>query len=302
MILPILVGVFNGVSDVGHYIAIHSVDPEISISRFQEAWIALKYRFPIIGAQIIEHSNSSTVEFVVDADRLALLRDTEFTITSVNSPTSLHQAIGALMNGPRRLDKDTLASINIINHKGEPRYNLIFALAHYVVDGTAKLTLIRNYLDILASTDSIKPPMLEERLSMAVTSDSLRTGLDPKLSGRRWKNAIAYVLWTDSLARMTGGHTMVNIQDVRAFITPAVTKKAIIRLLEITSRSIIAACRAKGLTFGCVYRVIAQIAFARVLYRMRKRGEITDEEWDHRLRQPTRTGGPLNLRPFLSPD
>lgn len=37
----------------------------------------------------------------------------------------------------------------------------------------------------------------------------------------------------------------------------------------------------------------------RVLYRRYLRGEISEEEWAYRKRQPHISGGPLNLRPYL---
>ena len=37
----------------------------------------------------------------------------------------------------------------------------------------------------------------------------------------------------------------------------------------------------------------------RVLYRRYLRGEISEEEWAYRKRQPHINGGPLNLRPYL---
>jgi hypothetical protein len=295
-------GVFNGTADLAHHVAIQLADPKTPLPLFKEAWIALKRRFPIIGAQVIEHENLNGVDFIVDTDRLVSLQEAEFTSFDVDSSAGLEQAIDTLMNGPRRLNKDTLAALIVIRRTDESRYDLIFTATHYVVDGIAFLTLIRNYLDILAFDSRVEPPNLEERLSMAVASDSLRTGLDSNLSRRRWKHAIARVLWINSQARTIGGHTIVNKQSARTFVTPAISKKAIIRLPESLSQSIITACRAKGLTFGNAYLVIAQMAFTRVLYRLRKRGEITNEEWLYRLQQPTHVGGPLNLRPFLSPD
>lgn len=61
----------------------------------------------------------------------------------------------------------------------------------------------------------------------------------------------------------------------------------------------IANCRLHGITFGNTYFTLAQVAMTRVLYRRYLRGEISEEEWAYRKRQPHISGGPLNLRPYL---
>lgn len=53
------------------------------------------------------------------------------------------------------------------------------------------------------------------------------------------------------------------------------------------------------MTFGVAHPVIGQVALARVLCRKYVRGEINQDEWEFRKREPMITGGPLNLRPFL---
>lgn len=61
----------------------------------------------------------------------------------------------------------------------------------------------------------------------------------------------------------------------------------------------IANCRLHDLTFGNAYLALAQVAMTRVLYRRYLRGEISEEEWAYRKRQPHINGGPLNLRRYL---
>ena len=61
----------------------------------------------------------------------------------------------------------------------------------------------------------------------------------------------------------------------------------------------LANCRLYELTFGTAYLALAQVAMTRVLYRRYLRGEISEEEWAYRKRQPYRTVGSLNLRPYL---
>lgn len=61
----------------------------------------------------------------------------------------------------------------------------------------------------------------------------------------------------------------------------------------------IANCRLHGITFGNAYLALAQVAMTRVLYRRYLRGEISEEEWVYRKRQPHISGGPINFRPYL---
>lgn len=55
------------------------------------------------------------------------------------------------------------------------------------------------------------------------------------------------------------------------------------------------------LTFGHAHPVLSQISGARILHRRYLRGEISEEEWQWRKREPFHTHGPLNLRPYLDP-
>ena len=65
------------------------------------------------------------------------------------------------------------------------------------------------------------------------------------------------------------------------------------------SRDIILSCRKNGITFGNAFPILGQIALTRVLLRRYLRGEIDEEEWQFRKREPMSSAGPLNLRPFL---
>ena len=70
-------------------------------------------------------------------------------------------------------------------------------------------------------------------------------------------------------------------------------------LTDTQTATVIANCRLHGVTFGNAYLALAQVAMTRVLYRRYLRGEISEEEWAYRKRQPHISGGPLNLRRYL---
>jgi hypothetical protein len=65
------------------------------------------------------------------------------------------------------------------------------------------------------------------------------------------------------------------------------------------SAQIFATCRENKITFGHALTVLGQVALSRVLHRRYLRGEISNEEWEHRKRQPMHQGGPVNIRPFM---
>ena len=58
-------------------------------------------------------------------------------------------------------------------------------------------------------------------------------------------------------------------------------------------------CRTLGITVGNALPVLSQLAFSRVLHRLRHQGKLNDEEWEHRRCQPMHYAGPVNYRPYL---
>jgi hypothetical protein len=85
-------------------------------------------------------------------------------------------------------------------------------------------------------------------------------------------------------------------------VTPystALSDKITVELPPELSSRILAGCKSTGITFGCVFPVIGQIAATRVLFRHYMRGEISEEEWEFRKREPMLTAGPLNARSMM---
>ena len=59
------------------------------------------------------------------------------------------------------------------------------------------------------------------------------------------------------------------------------------------------ACRVLGITLGGAIYVLSQVAFSRILYRRHTQGQLSDEEWERRRREPMYFTMPINYRPFL---
>lgn len=68
------------------------------------------------------------------------------------------------------------------------------------------------------------------------------------------------------------------------------------------SKRVAQGCHCMGVTLGSALPVLSEIAFARVLHRLHRRGQISDEEWEQRRRQPMHFSGPINYRPYLDRD
>lgn len=99
-----------------------------------------------------------------------------------------------------------------------------------------------------------------------------------------------------------GGHTLPRTVTRHTLLTPAHSRLTTQSLpLDVSSR-ILASCRRAKITFGHAFAVLSQLAHARILHRQRLRGQISEGEWQERKQQPMNFMGPLNLRPYLSPE
>lgn len=58
-------------------------------------------------------------------------------------------------------------------------------------------------------------------------------------------------------------------------------------------------CRLSGFSPSTIFPVLSQLATARLLHRRYYRGEISEDEWEYRRRQPMHFFGHVNLRPYL---
>lgn len=65
---------------------------------------------------------------------------------------------------------------------------------------------------------------------------------------------------------------------------------------------ILSNCRHYGITLTCASYALSQVVLSRVICRRYLKGEISQEEWEYRIREPMFFNGPLNLRPYLDQD
>jgi hypothetical protein len=98
---------------------------------------------------------------------------------------------------------------------------------------------------------------------------------------------------------MQGGHTLPCRLTHATLRITARSRIALASLSQHQTSAIMTNCRLNNMTFGNAFLPLAQVAMTRVLYRRYLRGEIGEEEWEYRKKQPHISGGPLNLRPYL---
>ncbi|KAG8212899.1 hypothetical protein J3R82DRAFT_11240 [Butyriboletus roseoflavus] len=178
-------------------------------------------------------------------------------------------------------------------------------MAHCVTDGVANNTFVRFLLDTLARgggshSEPAQIP-LEDRLAMAIPLVELEPihvrSLSP--ARRRWRRAVGIVIFQLRMEKKQGGHTLPCRITRSTSHIPARSGCVSTSLTHTQRAVVIDNCRLHDLTFGNAYLALAQVAMTRVLYRRYLRGEISEEEWAYRKRQPHYSGGPLNLRPHL---
>ncbi|KAF8440093.1 hypothetical protein L210DRAFT_2198980 [Boletus edulis BED1] len=322
-------GFFNGTADSSHHYELRLFNGARDAHLFSEAniaraWVSTKRRFPLAGALVRGADNAplrvatdskaddssgfaSEPHFIVREHDLAVLRPCDIVFGQVTDAEEAQQHAAAILQGPRLLSEESLVQLHVFRETGAERtdvLHLMILVAHCVTDGTATRTFARCLLDTLArggGPESGQVP-LEERLAMAISLVDLEPGhlcsLSPGI--RRWRRAIGTVIFQLRMNMTQGGHTLpcrLTRSTPHTAARPGVVVST--SLTPAQTVVVIASCRLHGITFGNAYLALAQVAMTRVLYRRYLRGEISEEEWTYRRRQPHINGGPLSLRRYL---
>jgi hypothetical protein len=301
--------VMNGTADTITHCTItpsHGADYReglFTAEHFASAWGTLRCKYPLLGARVERLSDKETCRFVVDDRSLGLVSEAELSVQVISSEAEAVRTVENALNGPRQLSDTVLARCSVLQRSDQPIFHLIFSVAHLITDGMANYTITRTFLNLLAASGPLPPPPdLYQRLQMVPSQESLMPVAHMNMARQRWRRAIAAVILNINQSKMVGGHTLPNMMNAETFETPAKSSQLVISLPPDVSKQVVASCRARGITFGHAYPLLAQLAMARLLYRRYIRGEISRDDWERRIREPTHTGGPLNLRPFLSKD
>ncbi|KAF8838029.1 hypothetical protein BDN67DRAFT_982819 [Paxillus ammoniavirescens] len=269
-----------------------------SDSNITRTWLSVKKRHPLVGARI-EVENGEP-KFAVEEHRLGKLNPDEIFFGNASSVEDAHRLVLEILDGPRPLSNDLLARIYIFRLADRPDIIHLFPLiSHCVTDGVANLTFVRCFLDTLSSRSEPAISSLEERLSMVIASADLKPRQPFSPAKQRWRRAIGYVLFQLMTAKMQGGHTLPCRLTHATLRTAARSRIALAFLSQDQTSAVMTNCRLNNTTFGNAFLPLAQVAMTRVLYRRYLRGEIGEEEWEYRKKQPHISGGLLNLRPYL---
>ncbi|TFK55121.1 hypothetical protein OE88DRAFT_1001759 [Heliocybe sulcata] len=302
---------FNGTADVVNTDTIKVVDPNrdpeqvFSKENVSRAWTELKRRYPLLGARIVADERHETVQFEVSDKYWTGEKkngfsgtDRDLTFLDVGSAAEVYDFGNDLSNGPRQLSQDLLARLYVLRQRTDPRiYYVTFHIVHVITDGMANAALRRIFIDLIASGSPSMQYDIEDRLHMVRPIDALDPDWQLSAPRRRWKRAIGGVMAERRANALMGGHTLLRHTDAATPATPAKSCETRITLQPSVSARIMSTCRKNKFTFGHAHPVLGQVALARVLHR--RRGVLSEEEWQWRRRQPMHNGGPLNLRPFL---
>ncbi|KAG6866976.1 hypothetical protein C0991_003892 [Blastosporella zonata] len=294
---------FNGTADTLQTAIIENLNPTdrdlFNVDNISKAWSALKRQFPLLGSRV-EVQKGEQISFVVAEDRLEHSGPGEITFQSVTSFTEAQTCIDDVINGERLLSDNLLARVVILPRTDQINHvHVLIHVAHLITDGMGNSSLLCSFLDVLSSLPNGRQWDLEQRLSLAVPSDLLASGNMKKGARVKWHRAIGQVISALRFSKINGGHTLPrNFTNLTQY-TPAHSGIITFSFLPEISACIIQNCRNHGITLGNALPVLAQVALTRVLCRRYIRGDMSMEEWNFRRREPTVTGGPLNLRPYL---
>ncbi|KAI0374887.1 hypothetical protein BV20DRAFT_1010609 [Pilatotrama ljubarskyi] len=295
--------VFNGTADIVWHYRVEQADTAQARVVFSEdnvkrAWATLKQYYPLLGSRM-ELQDDDTVVFVVTERALSQHQPDEVTLRTIDSAEDVEAVVWRNIRDKPMEDGHITARIFILARKDKAgTYEVLFKAAHAISDGISGATIARSFFDVLCSPP-IRGPPLEERLAMALPPEALDPALRLSASRQRWRRAVGKVIFLNMRKRLAGGHTIPRTITEETYRTPSLTQRAFLRLSPTETRTILDSCRRNRVTFGSVIPVISQMAFTRFLHRRYLRGDIPEEEWEYRRRQPMHYGGPLNLRPHL---
>jgi hypothetical protein len=286
-----------------------------SQSNVLRSWASVKRRFPLIAAEVEEHELGP--RFIIREETVMNCRPDDVTFMEVNSFHHAECLVKDIMDGPRRLSSRLLTRVYILRRTDKSdHFHVLVVLAHCITDAAGTSTVLRSFLDTLSSR--IEPPYipLDERVHTYQALENNLGSKDLQLVKRRWKRALGYAIGVARMSRFKvfgfqsvvhyrrakaleqGGHTLPGDFRKSTPHTSPKNRNHVSIFSRAVSSTILTNCRRHGITLNSAYYALSQVALARVLCRQYLRGQISEEEWEYRKRQPMHVFGPLNLRPY----
>ncbi|EKM60582.1 uncharacterized protein PHACADRAFT_246598, partial [Phanerochaete carnosa HHB-10118-sp] len=268
----------------------------------ERAWLRMKQRFPLLGASVEELPGTEKVEFVLRESALHILRPGELNyLDDLHNADEVAQFREKLHNGPTVLDNEFLARVWFGSRKDVPcHWHIFIPVVHHITDAMGNATIVRELCQELSSLSKeakIDITPLAARLQTVLPTEAYTPSAKLSPARRRWRLVIAKVIQELNANKMTGGHTLPTRREITS--TTPLSRIINIRFTISESQQIAQTCRALGITVGNALPVLSQLAFARVLHRLRRQGKISDAEWEYRAQQPMHYTGPVNYRPYL---
>ncbi|KAF9484726.1 hypothetical protein BDN70DRAFT_849389 [Pholiota conissans] len=300
--------VFKRVADTLQHVEV-GVDPfkikdAFGYTNVSRTWVELKQQFPLLGARIEERDEDS-IYFVVEAENLHRCLPGEIIFLNIASAQEAQDIMESVMIEDKALTNNFLARIYILKRTDtENVFHVFIHVAHSITDGMSNITIMKTFFNEMCRQNA--PPLswdLTRQLALSEASENLYPQLKMSIAKQRWRLAVAKIISANRMDRFkAGGHTIPRRVTEQTEFTPAASRTMNVICSPETTRNVLSNCRKNNITFGNAYPVIAQIATARLLLKRYLRGEISEDEWDFRKRQPMSSVGPLNLRPFLDQD
>jgi hypothetical protein len=316
-------GVLNNTADIVMHMHLRTTrasDQDIlSQSNIMRAWASVKRRFPLIAAEVDEHEFG--LRFIIREETVMNIRPDDVTFTEVNSFHHAECFVYDIMDGPRRLSSQLLTRAYVLRRTDRSdHFHVVVVLAHCITDAAGTSTVLRTFLDTLSS--QIEPPYipLGERVHMYRALENNLGSRDLPLVKQRWRRALGYAIDLVWMSRFKvfsvsfvvsfkrtktlkqGGHTLPGDFRESTPRTSPKNRSHVSVFSRAVSSTILANCHRHGITMNSAYYALSQVAMSRVLCRQYLKGQISEEEWEYRKRQPMYVLGPLNLRPYQDKD
>lgn len=291
----------------------------LSNENLTKAWIGLKQRFPLLASTIDSQPDEGGASFVVDAEHLQCIRPGELNIQEVDSAQDVENFNDKLITGPRQLSAQLPTRAWILLRRDSWRhFHVITHIAHVITDGLSNAVILRELFNSICGVTVEHLRGLEDRLSLSVSMESLHPLGKISVARKRWRFAIASVIEARRSEKLLvrrrmsrqdmrlmheqGGHTLPRSVTPNTVHTPARSRLELFAFPTDVSMCILANCRKSQITFGHAFPVLAQIAQANILHRLRRQNRVNDAEWEYRLSQPMHFEGPRSLRSYLQPE
>ncbi|KAH7920338.1 hypothetical protein BV22DRAFT_1021395 [Leucogyrophana mollusca] len=298
-------GVLNSTADTVMHIQILATQGDdvalCSAANVNRAWSSVKQRFPLIAAEVVEQEDNSgsALQFILREENIDNLRAGDVTFGWVTSFEDAERFVTDILDGPRPLSSQLLARVYMLRRADcHDKFHVVIIVAHCVTDMCSTSTVIRSFFHTLASRHEHPTQALETRLDMY---RSLEHGIPYgglSLARQRWRRALGYAIHMARISGFKGGHTLPGRFTTSTSFTPALSRLMVCDFSRSESEIILGNCRRHNITFNTAYYALSQVAMTRIFSRRYLRGEMSEEEWEYRTRQPMHFNGPLNLRPY----